>query len=247
VYNIGWYFGCGYTYRGGGLFGGLAGPAPVVDVPNLRQLLHQARHRAVERMRQECAGLGGDGVVGVRLTVGSFYGNGLEFMAIGTAVRQINQSAEHRGPALPFTSDLSGQDFAKLVHAGWLPVALVMGFGATLRHDDWALRSQQRSWTNQEMVGATQLVQTARAVARDSLIADARRYGGETVVVRDMLLNVVEVQCRYGGDDAHDHLADAFIWGTTIVPLAAGRHDDKHRGKTKPLTIMRLDQERGTR
>src|SRR5690348_16208580 len=85
VYNVGWsYTGCGYA--GVGPFGGYGGgwsPAPVVDVPAVRHLLEQARHRAVERMREECSGLGGDGVVGVRLTVKSFFGNGMEFMAIG--------------------------------------------------------------------------------------------------------------------------------------------------------------------
>src|SRR5690348_10718634 len=82
VYNVGWsYTGCGYAGFGGAFGGfntggfsgyGMGGgwsPAPVVDVPAVRHLLEQARHRAVERMREECAGLGGDGVVGVRLTV----------------------------------------------------------------------------------------------------------------------------------------------------------------------------------
>jgi uncharacterized protein YbjQ (UPF0145 family) len=202
-----------------------------VDVPSLRNLLKQARHRAIERMRLECAGLGGDGVVGVTLTLGSFYGNGLEFMAIGTAVKAIG------APALkqPFTSDLSGQDFAKLVHGGWLPVALVMGIGAAIRHDDWALRRQQRSWQNQEMAGPTELVHLARQSARESLLVEARHFGGHTVVVRDMSLNVAEVRCAYGGDDAHDHIADAFIWGTTIIPFASGRP-----AAPRPLTILRL-------
>jgi uncharacterized protein YbjQ (UPF0145 family) len=222
-------------YRSGGLFTSFGGPAPVVDVPSLRNLLKQARHRAIERMRLECAGLGGDGIVGVTLTLGSFYGNGLEFMAIGTAVRSTGSRTGKRGPALPFTSDLSGQDFAKLVHAGWLPVALVMGIGAAIRHDDWALRSQQRSWQNQELVGSTELVHLARASARESLLAEALHFGGHTVVVRDMSLNVAEVRCSYGGDDAHDHLADAFIWGTTIIPFAAGKPETP-----RPLSILRL-------
>jgi uncharacterized protein YbjQ (UPF0145 family) len=249
VYNIGWNFGgCGYTYRGGAVFSSFGGPAPVADMPNLRHLLKQARHRAIERMRQECAGLGGDGVVGVTLSLGSFYGNGLEFMAIGTAVKAIGAASLKK----PFTSDLSGQDFAKLVHGGWLPVALVMGVGATIRHDDWALRRQQRSWQNQEMVGPTDLVHMARASARESLLTEARHYGGHTVVVRDISLNVAEVRCAYGGDDAHDHIADAFIWGTTIVPFASdhsgsaaphpsGPGTVAGRPETpRPVTILRL-------
>jgi len=258
VYNVGWsYSGCGYVgayggmrYGGGFNSGGFSGqglggyqygmgwqPAPVVDVPAVRSLLEQARHRAVERMREECAGLSGDGVVGVRLTVKSFYGNGLEFMAIGTAVRADGP----KRPKHPFTSDLSGQDFAKLLRAGWTPVDLVQGVGAVIRHDDWAQRMQQSSWMNQEVVGTTQLVTAARASARDSLAKDAAKRGGHTVVVQSMQLNKFEARCAYGGEDAHDHLADAFIWGTAIVPI-----DRKGRltAPEPPLKMLRLDNNR---
>jgi uncharacterized protein YbjQ (UPF0145 family) len=256
VYNVGWsYSGCGYyggygysRYGGGGGFnsggfsgmgmGGMGGawsPAPVVDVPAVRQLLEQARHRAVERMRVEAAGLGGDGVVGVRLSVGSFYGNGLEFMAIGTAVRADGA----KRPKQPFTSDLSGQDFAKLIRAGWVPVDLVQGVGAVIRHDDWAQRMQQSSWMNQEMVGSTQLVTAARAAARDSIAADAAKRGAHTIVLQSMQLNIFETRCAYGGEDAHDHLVDAFLWGTAIVPL---NKSAKPAPMPAPLAMLRLDK-----
>ena len=256
VYNVGWnYSGCGYVgayggmrYGGGFNAGGFSGrgmgygnqggwaTAPVVDVPAVRNLLEQARHRAVERMREECAGLDGDGVVGVRLTVKSFYGNGLEFMAIGTAVRADGD----KRPKRPFTSDLSGQDFAKLMRSGWAPVDLVQGVGAVIRHDDWAQRMQQRSWSNQEMVGSTELVTAARASARESLAKDAAKRGGHTVVLQKMQLNIFETRCAYGGEDAHDHMADAFIWGTAIVPIDP---KGKRYGFDPPLTMLRLDHQ----
>ena len=263
VYNVGWsYSGCGYAGAYGGMrygglnqggfsgqgmggygrYGGPWQPAPVVDVPAVRNLLEQARHRAVERMRVECEGLGGDGVVGVRLTVSSFFGNGLEFMAIGTAVRADGP----KRPKQPFTSDLSGQDFAKLIRSGWVPVDLVQGVGAVIRHDDWAQRMQQRSWMNQEVVGSTQLVTAARAGARVSLARDAAKRGGHTVVLQKMQLNMFETRCAYGGEDAHDHLADAFIWGTAIVPI-----DRRGKGHTidAPVPMLRLDYKdrKGTR
>jgi uncharacterized protein YbjQ (UPF0145 family) len=252
VFNVGWsYTGCGYmgaygggAYGGGFNTGGFSGqgmgygvysPAPVVDVPAVSHLLEQARHRAVERMRAECAGLGGDGVVGVRLTVGSFYENGLEFMAIGTAVRA--DGTVH--PKQPFTSDLSGQDFAKLMRAGFVPVDLVQGVGAVIRHDDWTQRMQQSSWVNQEYVGSTNLVTAARAAARQSLAKDAAKRGGTSVVLQDMQMNIFETRCAYGGEDAHDHLVDAFIWGTAIVPMNARSHP---RAPEMPLAMLRLDK-----
>jgi uncharacterized protein YbjQ (UPF0145 family) len=250
VFNVGWsYTGCGYVGAYGGLAtgynrGGFSGqgmgygvyaPAPVVDVPAVSHLLEQARHRAVERLRAECAGLGGDGVVGVRLTVGSFYENGLEFMAIGTAVKADGNKHVKKA----FTSDLSGQDFAKLMRAGFVPVDLVQGVGAVIRHDDWSQRMQQSSWVNQEYVGSTNLVTAARAAARESLAKDAAKRGGTSVVLQDMQMNIFETRCAYGGEDAHDHLVDAFIWGTAIVPINARSHPRKPE---LPLSMMRLDK-----
>ena len=49
--------------------------------------MYDARHKALDRMTTECEELGGHGVVGVRLTIGSFPAGGLEFKAIGTAIR----------------------------------------------------------------------------------------------------------------------------------------------------------------
>src|SRR5579859_6625214 len=99
--------------------GGSSGDA-AIDVPGqaglgsyapLAQAMNQARHAAIDRMIAECAARGGHGVVGVRLSRGSFVLGGLEFGAIGTAVRDPGAT---RGPRSPFTCDLSGQDFAKL-------------------------------------------------------------------------------------------------------------------------------------
>jgi hypothetical protein len=78
--------------------------------------MYQARRAAVDRMTAECAALGGHGVVGVRLSRGPFALGGLEFTAVGTAVRAAGVAA---GPRVPFTSAVSGQDFARLVMAGW--------------------------------------------------------------------------------------------------------------------------------
>jgi uncharacterized protein YbjQ (UPF0145 family) len=231
VYNVGWsYTGCGYVYGGLGGFSGGWSAAPVVPVPATQQLLNEARHRAVERMRTECAGLGGDGVVGVRLALQPFYDNGLEFIAIGTAVRADGD----RRPKRPFTSDLSGQDFAKLIRSGWVPVALVQGVGAVIRHDDWRTRTQQSAWANTEIAGTTQLVHAARDQARVSMAADGRRYGGHTVLLQRMDLRVRGQRCA-GAQEGEDHTATAFLWGTAVVPFKTRASLD-----APPLKMMRL-------
>ncbi len=90
----------------------------------LVQAMYQARDVAIGRMSAECAELGGHGVVGVRVSRGSFLLGGVEFTAIGTAVRAPGAAL---GLRVPFTSDVSGQDFAKLIMAGWVPAGLALG------------------------------------------------------------------------------------------------------------------------
>src|ERR1700728_5032578 len=138
--------------------------------------MYEARRTAIGRMISEGAELGGHGVVGVRLTIGGFPAGGLEFKAIGTAVRAPG------APPLkhPFTSDLSGQDFAKLLHSGWMPAGLALAISIAARHDDWRTVGQTR-WSagNAEVSGWTELVHDARHRARQQLDADVKRMGAD--------------------------------------------------------------------
>lgn len=58
------------------------------------------------------------GVAGRGAAVGEFPAGGQEFRAVGTAVRAPGARRLRR----PFTCDLSGQDFTKLIPTGWVPV-----------------------------------------------------------------------------------------------------------------------------
>jgi uncharacterized protein YbjQ (UPF0145 family) len=110
-----------------------------------------------------------------------------------------------------------------------VPAALLLGIAVTVRHDDWRTRSQLGSWnwTNQEIDGYTDLTAKARSGARSRLAADTARYGdGATAVVRDMSLRISRRSCA-AGNDAHDHLAEAMVVGTAIVPF-------RHRGGNAP-------------
>ncbi|HTU29173.1 MAG TPA: heavy metal-binding domain-containing protein, partial [Solirubrobacteraceae bacterium] len=95
----------------------------------LTQAMYHARELAMTRMEEEADQLGADGVVGVRLEIGRYdWGPDLaEFIAVGTAVKH-REGELHRAPnGRPFTSDLSGQDFATLLRAGYRPTGLTMG------------------------------------------------------------------------------------------------------------------------
>ena len=218
---------------GGGGFGyGYGAMAQPVEALGMRDALYDARTRAMERMRQECSLLGGDGVVAVRLTVAPFSAGGLEFQAVGTAIRADGPVR----PPRPFLSDLTGQEFTMLLGAGWVPCALVLGIAVMARHDDWTVMRQSASWANQEVAGFTDLVQATRNAARAALHHDCARHGGTTVVVREMSLDVGERRCSMGGDDQHDHLAEVIVVGTALVPF-------EHAGgnaPARPLPMLRL-------
>jgi uncharacterized protein YbjQ (UPF0145 family) len=220
--------------------------------------MYQARHKAIDRMTTECADLGGHGVVGVRLTIGSFPAGGLEFKAIGTAIRapgappvspksksksqpksQPKSQSQGRALRAPFTSDLSGQDFTKLIMKGWVPAGLALGISIGSRHDDWLTVGQTR-WGagNAEVVGYTELVNDARHDARLQLDHDVKRIGAEGVVIASMEMQVRERECP-AMEGRRDHIVEATTIGTAIARFA--RTEQQH-GKT--LAIMSLDPQR---
>jgi uncharacterized protein YbjQ (UPF0145 family) len=199
----------------------------------LVEAMYRARQTAIGRMAAECAALGGHGVVGVRLRWGSFRLGGLEFTAIGTAVRAPGAAP---GRGAPFTSDLSGQDFARLVRAGWVPAGLALGISIGSRHDDRATARQARRWSgNAEVAGWTELVSGSRHEARRALEDDVRRLGAEGVVIAGMQMRVRERDCPAAAG-RRDHIVEATIIGTAIARFArAGQ-----RRASPALTVMPL-------
>jgi uncharacterized protein YbjQ (UPF0145 family) len=211
--------------------GGLGSFGPLV------QAMYQARHTAIDRMTIECAELGGHGVVGVRLTRGSFPLGGLEFRAIGTAIRAPGAP---RGHQVPFTSDLSGQDFAKLIMKGWVPAGLVLGISIGSRHDDWTT-SRQTRWGsgNAEVAGWTELVNESRRDSRHRLESDVRRLGADGVVIAAMEMRVRERDCPVTVG-RRDHIVEATLIGTAIARIS--RTGKRHAGPA--LAVMSLDPQR---
>ena len=203
----------------------------------LVQAMGQARHTAVDRMITECAELGGHGVVGVHVSRGMFDLGGTQFIVIGTAVRAPGAAAGH--PA-PFTSDLSGQDFAKLITAGWVPVGLALGLSVGARHDDRGTARQAR-WTagNAEVGGWTDLVGQCRHDARLQLESDVNRLGAEGAVIAAMQLHVRQRDCP-ATVGRHDHIAEATVIGTAVTRFA----QPEQRPGGPALAIMSLDPER---
>ncbi len=213
---------------------GLGGPG---SFGPLVQTMEQARRTAVSRMAAECAELGGHGVVGVRLSRGSFPLGGAQFTALGTAVRAVSTA---HGQSAPFTCEVSGQDFAKLIMAGWVPAGLVLGISIGSRHDDRQTARQARWGSgNTEVAAWTELVSQSRRDARHQLESDIKRLGAEGVVIATMDMRVRERDCP-DAVGRRDHIVEITLIGTAVARFSHPRQ----RCGGPALAIMSLNPQR---
>jgi uncharacterized protein YbjQ (UPF0145 family) len=150
----------------------------------LTQAMYGARELAMTRMEEEADLLGADGVVGVRLEFKEYAmeENVLEFQAIGTAVR--HEAGEHyrTHDNRPFTSDLSGQDFWKLVETGYRPVSLAMGACVYHIRHMGLMQSLKTAGRNTELTIYSEATYTARELALERMQAEAVERGGTGIV-----------------------------------------------------------------
>ncbi|HUL28695.1 MAG TPA: heavy metal-binding domain-containing protein [Streptosporangiaceae bacterium] len=199
----------------------------------LTQAMYNARELAMARMRAEADRLDADGIVGVRLRMQMYaWGQGcLEFVATGTAVRSFDGTGTHRAPDdRAFTSDLSAQDFFRLLAAGAVPVAFVLGTCVYHIAHQGVMQSLRQVGRNQEMPQFTQGVYEARELALARMQAEAADAGSSGIVGV-----TVEVKNHVWGEHATEFLAT----GTAIRRLA-----DEHRlpaTSPKPTFTLGLD------
>jgi len=201
----------------------------------LEQSMYDARRLALDRAVAQCTALGGDGIVGVTFRVERFPAGGMEITTLGTAVRARSRIR----PARPFTSHVTGQDFAKLVHAGWIPFDVVFGIRIAVGPDI----ARSGSLGNQEIDVYTQVVSDARRGAGDRLAEDAKAHGGDGVVMYQMeLLRREWERVRTGprGNliETHYFIAEAIFVGTSIVSF--GRPRDQV--VQPPMSVMMLSK-----
>jgi uncharacterized protein YbjQ (UPF0145 family) len=194
----------------------------------LTQAMYHARELAMTRMEEEADQLGADGVVGVRLDIGRYeWGAELaEFIAIGTAVKHGGGEL-HRAPnGRPFTSDLSGQDFATLLRAGYRPVGLSMGNCVYHVAHQGLRASWKQVGRNLEMPNYTQALYEARELAMERMQneADELKAGG-----------IVGVQLVERSHGWGSHVIEFFAIGTAVVPVSA-THEIERPTLVMPLT-----------
>lgn len=188
-----------------------------MELDKLSQAMYHARELAMTRMEAEADALGADGVVGVRLEIEfKEYGNDLaEFIAIGTAV-VADEKAENgtwrNNKGLPFTSDLSGQDFWTLIQSGYLPQGLVMGTCVYHIAHQGMMASLSNIGSNVEIPQFTEALYDARELAMGRMQAEAEALDAEGIVGVQLL----SLPHRWGG-----HTTEFFAIGTAVRPLRA--------------------------
>src|SRR6202046_127775 len=151
----------------------------------LTQAMYNARELAMARMQAEADHLGADGIVGVQLRMQMYaWGQScLEFIATGTAVRHLTGQGAHRAPdGGAFTSDLSAQDFYRLLAAGAVPVAFVLGTCVYHVAHQTVMQSLRQAGQNQEMLQFTQGVYEARELALMRMQAEAAQARSSGIV-----------------------------------------------------------------
>ena len=180
----------------------------------LTQAMYNAREFAITRMRAEADHLGADGIVGVhlRMQMYSWGQSCLEFVATGTAVRHMAGHGSHRAPdGRAFTSDLSVQDFFRLLAAGAVPVAFVLGTCVYHIAHQSAMQSLRQAGQNAEMVQFTQGVYEARELALVRMQSEATQARSSGIVG----VNVAVLNHVWG-----EHATEFFATGTAIRRLS---------------------------
>jgi len=195
----------------------------------LTQAMYHARELAMTRMEEEANALRADGIVGVRLEITRHeWGESLaEFVAIGTAIRARNGQSYRNARGLPFTSDLSGQDFWTLLRTGYRPVGMVMGncvyHVARQGVGQWFKQVGQ----NVEMTNYTQALYDARELAMERMQAEAISLAAQ---------GVVGAQINERSHGWGSHVIEFFAVGTAVISIS-----DTHEVPAPALSLLLND------
>ncbi|WP_410673070.1 heavy metal-binding domain-containing protein [Amycolatopsis sp. cmx-4-68] len=159
-------------------------------VKQLAGILREGYATALERLEDEAAAMGADGVLGIEFTITSPDEMTQEFVALGTAVR----ARAGPRPRRPFTTELPGQDVAKLVQAGWVPARVVVGVAGRAFFDTWRRPMIPAWYGNTEIPMATELAIDVRAAARAEFAREIRECGADGGIVSDLGFDIWPVQ-----------------------------------------------------
>lgn len=214
-----------------GAYGGGGATGADVEQDYYEHGIISAASTAMQRMIDEARSFGAHGVVGVRLKLKKISTPvvGIDFYATGTAVMAPGSPLL----GMPFTSHLSGQDFAKLLMSGYAPSALVVGIAAVRAYAGWQASYQAQSWGNTEVSQFSRVLDECVSMAISRMEDQAASVGDGVVGV--------EVDLSSAGMMGGSFL-EATVTGTAVVKFDPSTGDDPLA--TLPLPVMRLADRR---
>jgi uncharacterized protein YbjQ (UPF0145 family) len=203
----------------------------VCELDVFRDAWNMARRRALDRLTEEALQVRADAVVGVHLRRGDhdLAEGTIEYVVSGTAIRLANSTGER----LPVLTDLSVQDYWRLVRAGHEPTGLLATTAVVFASPPRSTRMRRLRTTarNQELEEISSAFRSARETVRARLrrqIADA--HGTVAVGVefahsvhRERLAVASSLS---GGMQPGWHRGQFF----SVPYLVSGRSDVKRRG-----------------
>ncbi|MCL2417663.1 MAG: heavy metal-binding domain-containing protein [Conexibacteraceae bacterium] len=148
------------------------------------QAWDDARRLAFGRLLAEGRSVGADAVVGVKLRRGEhdWARRSVDFIVNGTAIRLPDNARD--GGDSPVLSDLSVQDYWKLVSGGWAPCGLLAATAVFFVSQGFWTRLARRSsfFRNQELIEFSDGFVDARRAVVEDLHQQARTAGAHGVV-----------------------------------------------------------------
>ena len=177
---------------------------------------------AAERLGQECATVGGHGVVGVRVSV-EVRPHHVDVELVGTAVRAVDKK---KSGGRPFVSDLSARDFALLSNSGWYPLGLAFGASFIYAPRRDAATALRQSGQNIELTSLTEALYSARESAMERMQASGLNMAAQ---------GVVAVKITEGPMSFARHVIGFTAWGTAV------RLEAESHVYLKPDMVLSLD------
>lgn len=155
-----------------------------MELQYLSAVMYNARELAMGRMIEEASALGADGIIGVQLNIiyHTWSAQSAEFTAIGTAIRHEGGEPWRNDLGQPFTSDLSGQAFWKLINAGYKPQGLVLGTCVYHVAHQGFMQQLNQAGQNTELSIYTQALYEARELAMSRMQMESERLNANLVV-----------------------------------------------------------------
>jgi uncharacterized protein YbjQ (UPF0145 family) len=182
---------------------------------------NQAVRSAAKHLGEQCSGVRGHGVVGVRVEV-EVQRHHVDVELTGTAVRPV----KGKDRAAVFVSDLSARDFTLLHNAGWGPIGLAFGASFVYAPRRSMGTTISQSSQNVELTNFTEAMYSAREAGMEHMQRSALDMGAQ---------GIVAVRVSEGPMWFASHAIGFTAWGTAVRLEA-----ESHR-YLRPEVVLPLD------